>query len=117
MRRAQALSTARVSGLDLTGEVLPRLGHDLISQRDWMEMIYRDRSPDSHIRSAFRNATEGSIPTTCTARRHSGGRANSKSPTPCGPGRRPHPGPVRSPDQLMVLIHGSNRVHAFVDGY
>jgi hypothetical protein len=92
MRCVQALSTARLSGLDLTGEVLPRLGHDLISQRDRMEMIHRDRSPGSHIRSAFRNTTEGSVPTTCTARRHSSSRANSQSPTPCGPGRRPHPG-------------------------
>nr|BFE43553.1 hypothetical protein GCM10017547_14460 [Pseudarthrobacter oxydans] len=36
----------------------------------------------SHIRSAFRNAAEGSIATTCTARRHSSGRAKSQSPTP-----------------------------------
>lgn len=44
----------------------------------------------SHIRSALRNAAEGSIATTCTARRHSRGRAKSQSPTPLWSGPPDH---------------------------
>jgi hypothetical protein len=70
----------------------------------------------SHIRSAFRNAAEGSIATTCTPSRHARGRAKSQSPTPLWsrPSTMPRTWPVSR--STIVVIHGSYRVHSFVAG-
>ena len=53
----------------------------------------------SHIRSALRNAADGSMATTCTPRRPSSGRAKSHSSMPLWSRPRPRRGPARCPGQ------------------